>query len=123
VERGMTNLEADAALIANGLVNKVDDDLLSATRILCMDIRRATTTLLGAPATSNIGYGVGRDDGRHNTPEAIAARSDFDVFTGQAPPLSDAIPRISGEAFRYETADRQTQCNTDYDIEGDPWNP
>jgi len=28
----------------NGLVNKIDDDLLSATRVLCMAIRHAKTT-------------------------------------------------------------------------------
>lgn len=99
----------------NGLVNKVDDDLLSATRVLCMDIRRAKTTLLGAP-TANIGYGVRRDDGRHNTPEAMAARNEFDLHNpyhlGRS---SDAIPRISGESFRYEAPPQQTRT--------DDWDP
>jgi hypothetical protein len=57
--------------------------------------------------------------GFDNSPAGIAARSDFDVFTGQGPPRSDAIPRIAGEGFRYETARRRAQTDLDYDVFGD----
>jgi phage terminase large subunit-like protein len=55
----------------NGLVNKVDDDLLSAIRQVCMDIRFAKT-----------GQGPG---GRiFRRPPGPQPRPDFDIFTGRA---------------------------------------
>jgi phage terminase large subunit-like protein len=66
----------------NGLVNKVDDDLLSAIRILCMDIRRARVLAPrpGQPGAFAPHYGA--------SPKAPQARGvagvDWDIFTGQA---------------------------------------
>lgn len=57
----------------NGLVNKIDDDLLSAIRMLCMDIRFAQTT------DRFRGYMAAR---RPGTPAQIASGVDFDVFAG-----------------------------------------
>jgi phage terminase large subunit-like protein len=57
----------------NGLVHKVDDDLLSAIRVLCMDIRYARAM------EQFRGYAQ-----RRAGPQgSIAAGIDFDVFTGQ----------------------------------------
>jgi phage terminase large subunit-like protein len=53
----------------DGKVVKVDDDLLSATRVGCMDLRFAKTTERFRAFASN-------------QPEVIAAGTDFDVFTG-----------------------------------------
>jgi len=54
----------------NGLVNKVDDDLLSAIRVLCMDIRYAKPMSEFKRALENLrGVNAG-----------IAAGMDFDVF-------------------------------------------
>lgn len=54
----------------NGLVRKIDDDLLSATRVLCMDIRHARVVE---------GF---RMPVRAGTVPMVAAGSDFDLFTG-----------------------------------------
>jgi phage terminase large subunit-like protein len=54
----------------NGKVVKVDDDLLSATRVGCMDLRFAKT-FSHFPAMRKAGQ-----------TEVIAAGTDFDVFTG-----------------------------------------
>jgi hypothetical protein len=53
----------------SGLVVKVDDDLLSATRVLCMDIRFARTV-------ENFRYR------RQTADRGSATGMDFDVFTG-----------------------------------------
>ena len=58
----------------NGVVNKIDDDLLSAIRVLCMDIRYAQTT------ERFTGYMARRT----NEPTSIAKNVNFDVFTGEA---------------------------------------
>ncbi len=58
----------------NGLVNKIDDDLLSAIRVLCMDIRFAQTT------ERFEGYMAKWS----NMPMPPAANINFDVFTGEA---------------------------------------
>jgi hypothetical protein len=55
----------------NGLVNKVDDDLLSATRVGCMDLRYAKMQEQFPQYRSA------------SSTEAIADGVDFDVFTGQ----------------------------------------
>lgn len=54
----------------DGLVVKVDDDLMSATRVLCMDIRFARAAAEFKQAS---GYFA---------PTPIAVGTDFDVFTG-----------------------------------------
>ena len=51
----------------NGRVHKVDDDLLSAIRVLCMDLRNARTTE---------SFSIWR----RNAPQTLAAGVDFDVF-------------------------------------------
>lgn len=58
----------------DGLVHKVDDDLLSAIRVLCMDIRFAQTV------DRFRGYMARRS----NVPQPLAAGVDFDVFTGSS---------------------------------------
>jgi hypothetical protein len=55
----------------NGLVNKVDDDLLSATRVGCMDLRYAKMQEQFPQYR------------RASSTETIADGVDFDVFTGQ----------------------------------------
>lgn len=57
----------------NGLVRKVDDDLMSAIRVLCMDIRFAK-------GISEFGRFRRRDAG---APPPLADGVDFDLFTGQ----------------------------------------
>lgn len=64
----------------NGLVNKIDDDLLSAMRVLCMDIRNARTAgnfrspgFAGQGMASGEAYAIG-------TPNH--AGGDMDAFTG-----------------------------------------
>jgi phage terminase large subunit-like protein len=57
--------------MVNGLVNKVDDDLLSAIRVLCMDIRYAQAT------ERFYGFATRRRDRA-----MVADGMDFDVFTG-----------------------------------------
>jgi hypothetical protein len=57
-----------------GLVHKVDDDLLSAIRVLCMDIRYAKVLAPERP-----GYGFRRPD-----VSAVAKNVDFNLFTGEA---------------------------------------
>lgn len=52
----------------NGLVHKIDDDLLSATRVLCMDIRNAKV--------------VDKFAVPRGVMPPIPAGSDFDLFTG-----------------------------------------
>ena len=62
----------------NGLVNKIDDDLISATRVLCMDIRNARTTANVAGIESN------RDQAHSNFAKGSPAHpgGDIDVFAG-----------------------------------------
>jgi phage terminase large subunit-like protein len=57
-----------------GLVHKVDDDLLSAIRVLVMDIRYAK-----ALAPERAGHGFRRPD-----TSTVAKNVDFDLFTGEA---------------------------------------
>ena len=57
-----------------GLVHKVDDDLLSAIRVLCMDIRYAKVL---APERPGIGF-------RRPEASTVAKNVDFDLFTGEA---------------------------------------
>jgi len=54
----------------NGLIHKVDDDLLSAIRVALMDLRYAKA--LGGPGTESYH--------RRNAPQY--AKADFDIFTG-----------------------------------------
>ncbi len=56
----------------NGLVNKIDDDLLSAIRVLCMDIRFAKPTAEFMQFRSR----------RSSAVAVVAAGTSFDVFTG-----------------------------------------
>jgi len=57
----------------NGLVNKIDDDLLSAIRVLCMDMRFAQSADKFRGSWGNRG------------PQPIVATGvDFDLFTGAA---------------------------------------
>jgi hypothetical protein len=56
----------------NGLVNKIDDDILSAIRVLCMDLRFAKTPENFPQYRRASGQGP-----------QIARGLDFDVFTGQ----------------------------------------
>ena len=60
----------------DGLIVKMNDDLMSATRIAVMARRHSKPGALGSRARRN-------DNGRENTPEAIRARNDFDIFTGE----------------------------------------
>lgn len=55
----------------NGLVHKVDDDLMSATRVLCMDIRYAKTVDVFPQFV------------RAMSAQNLATGTDFDVFTGR----------------------------------------
>jgi phage terminase large subunit-like protein len=55
----------------DGVVNKIDDDLLSAIRVLCMDIRNARTSEQFLRAR-RVGH------------SSIAKNVDFDLFTGRA---------------------------------------
>jgi phage terminase large subunit-like protein len=55
--------------MVNGLVNKIDDDLLSAIRVLCMDIRHAQAT------ERFYGFATRR--------RAPPTSDDWDVFTGE----------------------------------------
>ncbi len=57
----------------NGLVNKIDDDILSAARVLCMDIRHAK------PADQFADFAA-----RRSSPGGIAKGTDFDLFGGAA---------------------------------------
>jgi hypothetical protein len=59
----------------NGLVHKIDDDLLSATRVLCMSIRKAKEFMI--PNRPGPGNRLAREP-------QMARNVDFDVFTGQA---------------------------------------
>jgi phage terminase large subunit-like protein len=58
--------------LVNGLVNKIDDDLLSAIRVLCMDIRRSKAM------NEFSGFSTRRREGRAQMAEGV----DFDVFSG-----------------------------------------
>jgi hypothetical protein len=74
----------------NNLVHKVDDDLMSATRVLCMQIRSAKTLDPYRPGTGplarrqealSIPY---RGGPLHSeTEDVFGGGSGFDVFTGQ----------------------------------------
>jgi len=55
----------------NGLINKIDDDLLSAIRVGLMDLRYAKPLGSGGPFD------------RGNEQQQIARNVDFDVFSGQ----------------------------------------
>jgi phage terminase large subunit-like protein len=57
-----------------GLVHKVDDDLLSALRVLCMDIRYAKVLVADRPGQG----GFVRQSNR----QVIASGLDFDLFSG-----------------------------------------
>ncbi len=57
----------------NGLVNKIDDDIMSAIRVACMDIRYA----------KSFGEFAGFSARRSQPSGTIAAGADFDVFTGE----------------------------------------
>ena len=62
----------------NGLVNKIDDDLLSAIRVLCMDIRHAKTTRdFYAVLTRGTSRASGFAIGTPNHPSG-----GFDLFSG-----------------------------------------
>jgi hypothetical protein len=58
----------------NGLVHKTDDDLLSAIRVLVMDIRYAKAL---APERAGIGF-------RRPDTSTVAKNVDFDLFSGDA---------------------------------------
>jgi len=64
----------------NGLVNKIDDDLMSAIRVLCMDIRRAKTTrdFHAVLSREQVGGTAQFAIGTPNHPGG-----DIDCFTGQ----------------------------------------
>lgn len=62
----------------NGLVNKIDDDLLSAIRVLCMDIRTAKTTA-NFPGIESIRFDPGSRFAR-GSPGHPAG--DIDIFAG-----------------------------------------
>lgn len=61
----------------NGLVHKVDDDLLSAIRVMCMDIRHAKKFSNFGGFAARRGYGSGFALGTPSHPAG-----DMDVFTG-----------------------------------------
>ncbi len=63
---------------ADGLVNKIDDDLLSAIRILCMDIRHAKTADHFLRSRLSRGTGSRFARGTPSHPDG-----DIDPFTGQ----------------------------------------
>ncbi len=63
----------------NGLVHKVDDDLLSAIRVLCMDIRNAKTLDPNRPGQP--GAFLRRRD--PSAPGGLAKGMDFNPFTGE----------------------------------------
>ncbi len=59
----------------DGLVHKVDDDLMSATRVLCMDIRHAK------PLDDNDAFSRMYNRAK---PQFAQGVNDWDIFTGQA---------------------------------------
>jgi hypothetical protein len=90
----------------DGLVNKINDDLISATRILCMSIRRAAEFdnhrpgfrpgmpyrrprheqyAAGSAGRDDINPWTGRDDGAADrcSDYRRVGRSDFDPFSGR----------------------------------------
>ena len=69
-----------------GLVNKINDDLMAATRILCMSIRKAKTFDDHRPGyrIDNPNYYARPSNPRH---EQRTAKNDWDIWTGA--PLGD----------------------------------
>jgi hypothetical protein len=64
----------------NNLVHKVDDDLLSACRVLCMQIRSAKVLVAGRPGEPGGAYGgFGAGFRRQNSPPPP---ENWDIWTG-----------------------------------------
>ncbi len=80
----------------NNLVHKVDDDLLSAFRVLCMQIRSAKVLVAGRPGQPGGAYGgFGAGFRRKNGPRPSDV---FDVFTGRSQPQPQEWNPFTGEA-------------------------
>jgi hypothetical protein len=84
----------------NNLVHKVDDDLLSAIRILCMQIRSAKVLVAGRPGQSGAYRGWDGSFSRQNGAR-MATGIDFDVFNpqGDPSPRRDAPRMATGIDF------------------------
>jgi hypothetical protein len=81
----------------NNLVHKVDDDLMSATRVLCMQIRSAKALHPYRPGTGPLArrqeafeHAIPRRALTHETEDVFGGGPGFDVFTGQYRPYDVA---------------------------------